>query len=207
MSFEVAIRLRPGEREIALHFASEARLTALVGPSGVGKTSVLNAIAGLLRPLDGRIIARGNVLFDGATGVDLAPERRHAGYVFQDARLFPHRRVGANLAYGERLAPPSERWFTREEVVQLLDIGHLLHRWPASLSGGEVRRVAIGRALLAAPRFLLLDEPFGALDSKRADALRGLIETIRDEFAVPMLLVSHDSRDVERLAGDVVHMA
>lgn len=204
MFFEVDLRHRLGERAIALAFTSDAPLTALVAPSGAGKTTVLNCIAGLIRPDEGRIAVDGELLFDAATGIDLAPERRRAGYVFQDFRLFPHLRVSANLAYGERLAPPSERWIGRGEVVDLLGIGHLLQRWPATLSGGEMRRVAIGRALLAGPRFLLLDEPFASLDRERAEALMGLIERIRDELKVPMLLVSHDRGEVERLAGRVV---
>jgi molybdate transport system ATP-binding protein len=206
MSFEVSLDHRIGERRVTLAFASEARLTALVGPSGAGKTTVLNCIAGLIRPDRGRIAVAGNTLFDSATAIHLAPERRRAGYVFQDFRLFPHLRVAANLAYGERLARPAERWIGRDEVCDLLDIGHLRRRWPATLSGGEMRRVAIGRALLAAPRFLLLDEPFASLDVERAEALMGLIERIRDELAIPILLVSHDRAEVGRLAGRVVSL-
>ena len=207
MSFEIAVERQLGGRRIALEFGSAARLTALVGPSGAGKSSVLNMIAGLLRPDRGRIVAAGAVLFDAATGIDLPPERRRAGYVFQDARLFPHLSVARNLAYGEALAAPAERWITAPEVAQLLDIGGLLHRWPATLSGGEVRRVAIGRALLSAPRFLLLDEPTASLDPALAEGLLRLIERIRDTLAVPILLVSHDRAEVARLAGQVVDMA
>jgi molybdate transport system ATP-binding protein len=207
MSFEVSIDHRVGERHVALAFASDAPLTALVGASGAGKTTVLNCIAGLIRPDRGRIAVAGSTLFDSATGTQLRPERRRAGYVFQDFRLFPHMRVAANLAYGERLARPAERWIGRDEVTGLLGIGHLLQRWPATLSGGEMRRVAIGRALLAAPRFLLLDEPFASLDSERAEALMVLVERIRDELAIPILLVSHDRAEVERLAGRVVTLS
>jgi molybdate transport system ATP-binding protein len=206
MSFEIAIERQIGERRVSLSFASEARLTALVGPSGAGKTTVLNCVAGLLRPDAGRIAVAGSVLFEAQTGIDLPPERRRAGYVFQDARLFPHLKVAANLAYGERFAPPDQRWIGLGEVVEFLGIGHLLARWPATLSGGETRRVAIGRALLSAPRFLLLDEPFASLDPERGEALMGLVERIRDELAIPILLVSHDRREVERLAGMVVAM-
>ena len=204
MSFEVSIDHRIGERQITLAFASDAPLTALVGASGAGKTTVLNCIAGLVRPDRGRIAVAGSTLFDSATGSHLRPERRRAGYVFQDFRLFPHLRVAANLAYGERLARPEDRWIGRDEVIGFLGIGHLLARWPATLSGGEMRRVAIGRALLAAPRFLLLDEPFASLDRERAEALMALVERIRDELAVPILLVSHDRAEVDRLAGRVV---
>ncbi len=207
MSFEVAIGHRIGERRIALDFTSDAQLTALVGPSGIGKTTVLNCIAGLRRPESGRIAVAGEVLFDSASGVNLPPEQRRAGYVFQDARLFPHLRVDANLRYGERLAPVERRWIGHDEVVAFLGIERLLARWPATLSGGETRRVAIGRALLSAPRFLLLDEPFASLDPARGEALMELVERIRDRLAIPILLVSHDRAEVERLAGRVVAMA
>ena len=204
MSFEVSIRHRVGERTISLAFSSQQPLTALVGPSGVGKTTVLSCIAGLIRPDRGRIAVAGTTLFDSATRTDLPPERRRAGYVFQDARLVPHLRVEANLRYGERLAPAGQRWIGRDEVVEFLGIAHLLARWPATLSGGEVRRVAIGRALLAGPRFLLLDEPFASLDPARGETLMELVERIRDELRVPVLLVSHDRGEVARLAGQVV---
>lgn len=207
MVFEIALRHTVGERDIVLEIASDARLVALVGPSGVGKTTVLNCIAGLAHPREGRIAVAGETLFDDAARIDLAPERRRAGYVFQDFRLFPHLRVAGNLAYGERLAQPEQRWIARDDVVAFLGIGHLMGRWPANLSGGELRRVAIGRALLAGPRFLLLDEPFASLDAERADALRSLVERIRDELRVPILLVSHDRAEVERLAGEVVALA
>ncbi|MEL1249266.1 ATP-binding cassette domain-containing protein [Aurantiacibacter gilvus] len=206
MFFDVSIDMRVDDHAFALEFTSDAKLTALVGPSGVGKTSTLNAIAGLLRPQSGRIAVAGEVLFDSAQGVDLPPEKRGAGYVFQDARLFPHRKVSSNLAYGEKLAAPDKRWITTDEVVSLLEIGHLLDRLPVTLSGGEARRVAIGRALLSAPRFLLLDEPLASLDESRAETLLSLIERLRDELDLPMLLVSHSSAEVERLAGRVIEM-
>ena len=204
MSFEVYVDHSIGERRIALGFTSDAPLTALVGPSGAGKTTVLNCVAGLMRPDRGRIAVAGATLFDSAAGVNLPPERRRAGYVFQDARLFPHLKVEANLRFGERLAAAEQRWIGHDEVVEFLGIGHLLSRWPATLSGGEIRRVAIGRALLAAPRFLLLDEPFASLDPARAETLMALVERIRDELKVPILLVSHDRGEVTRLAGRVV---
>lgn len=204
MFFEVELRHRIGERDVDLSLHSEAPLTALVGPSGAGKSTVLNCIAGLARPDWGRIAVAGEVLFDGDAGIDLKPERRRAGYVFQDARLFPHLKVAANLAYGQKLARGKERLIGLDEVVELLGISHLLHRWPATLSGGETRRVAIGRALLAAPRFLLLDEPMASLDPERAEGIRVLVERLRDRLRLPILLVSHDRADVDRLAGRVV---
>lgn len=204
MSFEIDVAARLGEARVATDFTSAARLTALVGPSGVGKTSILNMVAGLLRPARGRIMVGGQTLFDSAKGIDVPPERRRAGYVFQEARLFPHRRVSANLLYGHRIAPPEHRWINLEEVTGFLGIGHLLDRWPATLSGGEARRVAIGRALLSGPRFLLMDEPLSSLDRARRDEIMAVIERIRDQLRLPILYVTHDEAEVERLAGQRV---
>lgn len=212
MSFDIAIRRRlaPVDKpedntvDIRVEIRSEAKILALVGPSGVGKSSVLNMIAGLLRPDAGRIAVGGRMLFDAAAGIDLPPDQRRAGYVFQDNRLFPHMRVRANLLYGERLASPRNRWIGADEVIDFLDIGRLVDRWPATLSGGETRRVAIGRALLSAPRFLLLDEPLVSLDTRRSDEILRTIERIRDELAIPILHVSHNPAEVARLTGTVV---
>lgn len=206
MSFELAITHRIGEAEVALDARSDAPLTALVGPSGVGKTTVLNCIAGLIRPDSGRIAVAGRVLFDSAQGIDLPPEQRRAGFVFQSGRLFPHLKVAANLAYGEKLHSAEDRWITAEEVIAFLGIGHLLGRMPETLSGGEARRVAIGRALLSAPKFLLMDEPLTSLDAARADEILRVVERIRDELAVPVLYVSHDMGEVERLTESVIRL-
>ena len=206
MSFEIALRHRIGETAIALEARSIAPLTALVGPSGVGKTTVLNMIAGLVRPDWGRIAVGDAVLFDSTAGIDLPPDARRTGYIFQDNRLFPHLRVGANLAYGERFSQPQDRWIGREDVIAFLGIAHLLERWPATLSGGEARRVAIGRALLAAPRFLLMDEPLTSLDAARGEEILRVVERIRDELAIPILYVSHASAEVERLTSCVLRL-
>ncbi|MEO6153944.1 MAG: ATP-binding cassette domain-containing protein [Croceibacterium sp.] len=206
MGFEISLEHRLGALPVKLEVASDARLIALVGPSGIGKTTVLNCIAGLIRPDRGRIAIDGEVLFDSHQSIDLPPERRRAGYVFQDFRLFPHLKVAGNLAYGERLARPADRWMGRSDAIEFLGIGHLLDRWPANLSGGELRRVAIGRALLAAPRFLLLDEPFASLDPARASGLVTLVERIRDQLGIAILLVSHGRAEVERLAGQVIEL-
>ncbi|MFT4027988.1 MAG: ATP-binding cassette domain-containing protein [Novosphingobium sp.] len=203
MSFDIAVTLPRGDG-IRVEFAAQAGLTALFGPSGAGKTSLLDAVAGLLRPREGRIVAGGEVLFDSAAGVALKPEQRACGYVFQDGRLFPHRRVRENLLYGWKLAPPARRWMTLDEAIGFLGIGHLLQRMPATLSGGEAQRVAIGRALLAGPKFLLMDEPLSSLDAPRREEIMAVIERIRDELALPILYVSHDRAEVERLAGQVV---
>lgn len=203
-AFEVDIELSRGETHISARFAAPPGLTALLGRSGSGKTSVLDMIAGLLTPDRGRIEVAGKVLFDSAAGICLAPEARACGYVFQDMRLFPHRRVRDNLLYGRRLAPPARRWITPDEVIDFLGIGRLLDRAPRTLSGGEAQRVAIGRALLSGPRVLLLDEPLSSLDPARRDEIMTLIERIRDELKLPVLYVSHDRAEVDRLAQTIV---
>lgn len=204
MAIDIAVERRFGASVIGAQFTAEAGLTALFGPSGVGKTSLLNMVAGLLRPDRGHIRIGGRTLFDDAT--DLPPEARRVGYVFQDGRLFPHRRVKANLLYGWRLADPANRWMTLDEAADFLGIGHLLGRWPQSLSGGEAQRVAIGRALLAAPQILLMDEPLSSLDAARRDDIMTVIERIRDELKVPILYVSHDRAEVDRLATQIVEV-
>lgn len=199
-SFDVDIERRLGDAHIAARFEVGNGLTALFGPSGAGKTSVLNMISGLLRPDRGRIRVAGETLFDAGAGTDLPPHRRRGGYVFQEARLFPHRRVRANLLYGHNLVPPEARWLGLDEAVAFLGIGHLLDRWPRTLSGGEARRVAIGRALLSGPRFLLLDEPLSSLDAARREEILVVVERIRDELKLPVLYVTHDAAEVARLA-------
>ena len=206
MSFEIAVERQLGDVRIAADFAGNGGLTALFGPSGSGKSSILNMVAGLLKPDRGRIVVGGETLFDSVAGIDLPPEKRRAGYVFQDGRLFPHKRVRDNLLYGWRLADPARRWMTLDEAVDFLGIGPLLARWPRTLSGGEAQRVAIGRALLSGPRFLLMDEPLSSLDAARRQEIMRVIERIRDELALPILYVSHDHGEVERLASTIIDM-
>jgi len=204
MAIDIDVAKRLGERTIAARFTAGPGLTALFGPSGVGKTSILNMVAGLLKPDRGHIRIGERTLFDGAT--DLPPEARRVGYVFQDGRLFPHRRVRANLIYGHDLADPADRWMTLDEAAQFLGIGDLLDRWPHSLSGGEAQRVAIGRALLRGPECLLMDEPLSSLDAARRGDIMTVIERIRDELKLPILYVSHDRAEVDRLATAVVEL-
>ena len=203
MAFEIAVSRRLGEHTISADLAAGHGLTALFGPSGAGKTSILNMVAGLLRPDAGRIAVGGTVLFDSAAGVDLPARQRRAGYVFQDGRLFPHRRVRENLLYGWKLARPEDRWMELDEATRFLGIDHLLNRWPRTLSGGEAQRVAIGRALLSGPRFLLMDEPLASLDRARREEIMQVIERLRDELKLPILYVSHDRAEVERLATTI----
>lgn len=204
VAIDIDISRRLGDRVIAARFTAGPGLTALFGPSGAGKTSILGMVAGLLRPDRGHIRIGDRTLFDSAT--DLPPEARRVGYVFQDGRLFPHRRVRANLVYGLDLAPPANRWMTLDEATRFLGIDHLLDRWPQSLSGGEAQRVAIGRALLAGPEILLMDEPLSSLDAARRGDIMAVIERIRDELKLPILYVSHDRAEVDRLATQVVEI-
>jgi molybdate transport system ATP-binding protein len=204
---DVDVLVRRGNFRVEAAFRSDAPIVALFGRSGSGKTTLVNAISGIVRPERGRIVIADRTLFDSARGVDLAPEKRRVGYVFQDALLFPHLSVRANLAYGESLTPPAERFIDSRRVIALLGIGAFLERSPASLSGGEKQRVAIGRALMASPRVLLLDEPLASLDGARKAEILSYIELLRDELRLPMVYVSHAIEEVTRLADRVVVIA
>ena len=204
MSFDIDLTLNRGAAPITARFATPPGLVALFAPSGAGKTTTLDMIAGLVRPTKGRIVVAGEVLFDSAAGINLPPQQRACGYVFQDIRLFPHRNVRDNLLYGWKLAKPDRRWMALDEACAFLGIGHLLDRRPATLSGGEAQRVAIGRTLLAGPRFLLMDEPLSSLDADRREEIIPVIARIRDELALPILYVSHDRAEVERLASHII---
>lgn len=202
MRFELDIVLRRGGFGRQVRIADDARVLAIEGASGCGKTSTLNAVAGLLRPVEGRIAIDGRVLFDSTLAVDLPVHTRHIGYVFQDLRLFPHLDVRGNLRYGTHAGAPPR--FAFDDVVELLGIGALLGRRTTNLSGGEAQRVAIGRALLSQPSLLLLDEPLSSLDSARRAELVPYLQRLRDELAIPMVVVSHQDAELVALA-DVVH--
>jgi molybdate transport system ATP-binding protein len=200
----VDIRKRLGRFALDARFdAGDARLTALFGRSGCGKTSMLGAIAGLLRPDAGRIEVAGETLFDADRGIDVPAERRRIGVVFQDDRLFPHLNVRENLRYGLRRARGEQR-IGMDDVVRLLGLEHVLERRPARLSGGEKQRVAIGRALLAQPRALLMDEPLASLDAARKQEILYYIERLRDDLAIPIVYVSHEIEEIVRLADTMV---
>lgn len=205
---EVRAKCRLGAFRLDVELAAPTGgIVALFGRSGAGKTSLVNMLAGLLRPTEGRIALNDTVLFDSAAGIDLPPERRRLGYVFQEGRLFPHLDVRGNLLYGFRRAPAAERAIRLEQIVELLGIGPLLRRRPASLSGGEKQRVAIGRALLANPRLLLMDEPLASLDATRKAEILPFIERLRDELRLPIVYVSHDMSEIVRLADTIVLLA
>jgi molybdate transport system ATP-binding protein len=189
---------------LAAAFASEGRVTGLFGASGSGKTSLINTIAGLLRPDRGTIMIDGETVDDTASGIHVPTWRRRIGYVFQDARLFPHLDIRQNLDYGRRMNGLTEDPAQHKRVVDLLDIGALLDRRPGKLSGGERQRVALGRALLSKPRLLLLDEPLGALDESRKLEILPYLVRLRDEAGVPMVYVSHDAAELRQLATQIV---
>lgn len=185
-------------------FEAPAGLTVLFGPSGSGKTSVVNAVAGLLTPDHGRIAVDDWLLWDSRARRRLPPHRRRLGYIFQEGRLFPHLSVRQNLLYGRWFAPKGAAGPDLGRVVEMLGIGPLLARRPGALSGGEKSRVAIGRALLAAPRLILADEPLASLDEARKAEILPYFERLRDEGGVPILYVSHATSEVARLATTVV---
>ena len=202
---EVDIEHRLGDFALDIHFQAGRGLTALFGRSGAGKTSVVNAVAGLLRPRRGRIVMDGSVLLEPERGIQIPTHLRRVGYVFQEGRLFPHLTVRQNLLFGRWFAPARERRAANlDVVVDLLGIAALLDRRPGRLSGGEKQRVAIGRALLASPRLLLMDEPLASLDARRKDEILPYLERLRDEATVPIVYVSHSIAEVTRLATRIV---
>ncbi|MBI1180611.1 MAG: molybdenum ABC transporter ATP-binding protein [Alphaproteobacteria bacterium] len=198
---EVTVRVARDRFVLDASFTSGPGVTVLAGPSGAGKSTVVAAIAGLARPDAGRIVVDGTVLFDSREGVDLATARRRVGYVLQDALLFPHLSVAANLRYSRRpVSLPFER------VVDILGIGHLLDSRPNTLSGGERQRVAIGRALLSGPALLLMDEPLASLDTGRRRELLPFIENVRAALSIPVVYVTHNWPEIIRLADTVALM-
>lgn len=200
---ELDVRWSRGEFSLQVQAGTTQRVTGICGPSGAGKSSLLALIAGLQRPDSGRIVLDDRVLVDVQAGIFLPPEKRHIGLVFQDAQLFPHLSVQGNLLYGFHHLQPEERRFHFNDIVALLEIGHLLKRRPRLLSGGEKQRVALGRALLYSPRLLLLDEPLSALDSARKQQILPFLLRIRDELQMPMLYVSHAPEDIAYLTDSV----
>jgi len=204
MTLSVAVKHRQGAFLLDTHFECDTGVTALFGRSGAGKTTLINTIAGLLRPTSGHVVFDGETLFDSDRKIHVRAGLRRFGYVFQEGRLFPHLTVRQNLNYAS--------WFNRalrsndgfSRVVDMLDIDALLQRRPAQLSGGEKQRVAIGRALLARPRLLLLDEPLASLDTGRKREILRYLKRLRDETRIPMIYVSHAVEEVLQLADQVV---
>lgn len=203
---EVDVTLKRGEFDLQMKFAAPSgSVIALFGPSGCGKSTTANLIAGLLNPATGRIVVGNDVLFDSIQHINVPAEQRGIGYVFQNARLFPHLSVRSNLMYGSRRTR-NQHFVDFDFVAKLLDLQSLLQRHPKQLSGGEQQRVAIGRALLSQPRLLLLDEPLSSLDIARRNEVLPYLERLRDSLKIPMLYVSHQFEEVLRLATHVVLM-
>jgi molybdate transport system ATP-binding protein len=206
MGVEIRVRQRRGDFDLDVAIESDARVLALFGPSGAGKTTILDAVAGLTRPDVARITIDGVVLTDTAKATSLPVHRRRIGYVFQNARLFPHLNVRRNMLYGRWFAGSGPHASSFDDMVGLLGLEHLLERKPATLSGGEAQRVAIARAVLSSPRLLLLDEPLSSLDAARKAETLPYLKRLRDQMKIPMLYVSHDRAEVDRLADGVVEL-
>lgn len=204
MSLQISLTHAFKGFDLDIRIDAPAGVTVLFGPSGSGKSTVIDAVAGLLRPDQARIVAGDRVLVDTAQRFELAPHRRRLGYIFQDARLFPHLTVQQNLHYGRWFAPRRAPVPDPSRVIEMLGLGPLLSRRPNALSGGEKSRVAIGRALLAAPELILADEPLASLDEARKAEILPYFERLRDEVTVPFLYVSHAPAEVARLATTVV---
>ncbi|MEP4768938.1 MAG: molybdenum ABC transporter ATP-binding protein [Roseibium sp.] len=204
MSLSVRLQHDLPDLKLDLSFDAPPGVTVLFGRSGSGKTTIVNAVAGLVKPMAGRVAVDEWELFDTAQGLWLPPHKRRLGYIFQEGRLFPHLTVRQNLFYGKWFAPKGVRREDPDKVIEMLGIGHLLNRHPSGLSGGEKQRVAIGRALLASPRLILADEPLAALDDARKAEILPYFERLRDEVSVPILYVTHSAAEVARLATSVV---
>ena len=207
MAVVIQVRRPFGGFTLDVEIASDAGVVGLFGPSGAGKSTLLQIVAGLDREARGRVVLGGQVLQESATGIFVPPHRRSVGYVFQEDRLFPHLSVRRNLLYGAWFRRHEPRLATFDEVVDVLGIGHLTTRGVSGLSGGEKQRVAIGRALLSAPKILLLDEPLAALDDARKAETLPYLERLRDHFRLPILYVSHDRQEVDRLADEIIHLS
>ncbi len=207
MSLTLDITQSLGNFRLDVQFETKGGVTAVFGRSGSGKTSIVQAVAGLARPDRGRITLGERVLFDSDAGIWVPPHKRRIGYVFQDGRLFPHLSVAQNLAFGTRFASSNPEVKREAHIIDILGISHLLDRRPGGLSGGEKSRVALGRALLSSPELLLMDEPLAALDEPRKEEILPYLERLRDEGGAPVLYVSHSVAEVARLADDLVLLA
>ena len=202
---DIFVKRKQGDFSVDVAFnGNSSGVTALFGSSGAGKTSIVNMVAGLSKPDAGWVVIGGRVLFDAKRHINLPPEKRRLGYVFQDGRLLPHLSVKRNLTYGMNRTPLNQRYVKFDQVVELLGIGHLLNRRPAKLSGGEKQRVAIGRALLTSPALLLMDEPLASLDADRKNEVLPFITQLSREFSIPILYVTHAVDEILHLASRVV---
>jgi molybdate transport system ATP-binding protein len=204
MKLSVDIKVMRGTHAVTAAFDLDAAVAGLHGPSGIGKTTTLHVIAGLLRPDAGRVQLGQRILTDVADSTFVPAHKRRIGYVFQEGRLFPHYSVLGNLRYGRRFSPTPLSDSQTDTVIDLLGIRHLLRRWPMTLSGGEKQRVAIGRALIAGPEMLLLDEPLASLDHDRKNEMLPFLKRLCDDGGVPIVYVSHDRRELEAMGASIM---
>lgn len=204
MALEFDIELPRRDFLLSLSACFHSGITGIFGPSGAGKTSFFNLISGLERPARGRILLDGKILVDRERDIILSPGKRNVGVVFQDKLLFPHLNVEKNLAFGMPYA--RRKTLSARQVAEWLDLTHLLSSYPHEISGGEQQRTAVGRALLCSPDLLLLDEPFSAVDSSRRDVILPYLKTLHQEMNIPILVISHDLSDLERLAYEIFFM-
>lgn len=203
----VNVRRRQGDCCIDVAFHNrDSGIIALFGPSGAGKSSVINMLAGLHRPDEGRIVVRERCLFDSERGINLPPEKRNIGYIFQDDLLFPHLSVKSNLLYGRRRKNTGGKTVDFDQAVDLLGIRQLLARKPRTLSGGERQRVAFGRAVLSNPDILLMDEPLASLDAARKEELLPFIKELNTRFSIPVVYVSHSPDEIHALTDNVLRL-
>jgi molybdate transport system ATP-binding protein len=200
---DIDLNLKRGAFNLALKCQFTQPVTGIFGASGAGKSTLLGMIAGLIKPDSGRLAIDGQVLFDSAQGINKPIYERRIGLVFQDSHLFPHLNVQHNLNYGFKLLSPENRRFSQNQIIDLLEIGHLLKHKPHQLSGGEKQRVALGRTLLASPRLLLLDEPLASLDTRLKNQILPFLCRVRDETKIPMLYVSHAIDEILYLTSQV----
>ena len=201
MTIEVQLKRKLGDLVIDIAFTTQTSLTALYGKSGAGKTSIVNMIAGLLKPDEGIVKIGDELRYSSSSRINIKPHRRNIGYVFQDARLFPHLTVQQNLLYATRFRNITE---SPNEVIELLGLSKLLNRKPINLSGGEAQRVAIGRALISQPKLLLMDEPLASLDQNRKEEILPYIELLRDQAKIPIIYVSHSVAEISQLAAQTI---
>lgn len=202
---DINIKKQYGNFNIEIKYnCNEIGITALLGRSGAGKSSVINMMAGLSRPDSGHIIIDNRCVFDSCSNIDIAPDKRRFGYVFQDGRLFPHLSVMSNLTYGMKLIPEAERYINLDRVIELLDLSSLLDRRPAKLSGGEKQRVAMGRALLTSPFLLLMDEPLASLDEARKNEVLPFIKKLSAKLSIPVCYVSHSMDEILSIAEKIL---
>lgn len=202
----------PDYKHLGQHFKlhvqlhTQASVTGILGASGAGKSTILKILVGLIAPQQGSITFKQQRFFDSHTQTNIASYRRHVGLMFQDAQLFPHLNVKQNLLYGYKHIAADKRRFELAQVVELLEIGHLITRKTSQLSGGEAQRVALGRALLYSPQLLLLDEPLSALDQRLKQQILPFFARVRDETQIPMIYVTHQPQELEYLQADIIQM-